>query len=78
LPTPFFLERVLAQTEKPAHIVRRRLEQAGFDVKDRLDQIGKDDISFLLKFQYKSQLLGENVRFRVCLSVPVDFELKFI
>jgi hypothetical protein len=71
LASPFltlFLERVLAPTEKPAHIVRRRLEQAGFDVKDRLDQIGKEDIPFLLKFQYKSQLLGENVRFQY----PVD------
>jgi hypothetical protein len=42
--------------------VRRRLEQAGFDVADGLDRIGKDDISFLLKFQYKTQLLGAAVR----------------
>jgi adenylate cyclase len=54
-------ERVLAQTEKPADIVRRRLEQAGFDVADGLDRIAKDDISFLLKFQYKTQLLGAAV-----------------
>ncbi|KAI0779624.1 adenylate cyclase-like protein [Fomes fomentarius] len=51
-------ERVLAPTEKPADIVRRRLEQAGYDVADGLDLLGADDIQFLLKFVYKSNVLG--------------------
>ncbi|KAI0075659.1 PP2C-domain-containing protein [Panus rudis PR-1116 ss-1] len=51
-------ERVLAQTEKPASIVRRRLEQAGYDVADGLDILGADDIQFLMKFVYKSNVLG--------------------
>ncbi|KAI0743632.1 adenylate cyclase-like protein [Daedaleopsis nitida] len=51
-------ERVLAPTEKPADIVRRRLEQAGYDVADGLDMLGADDIQFLLKFVYKSNVLG--------------------
>ncbi|KAF7977720.1 hypothetical protein HWV62_2778 [Athelia sp. TMB] len=51
-------ERVLAQTEKPADIVRRRLEQAGYDIADNLPMLGAEDISFLMKFVYKTQLLG--------------------
>ncbi|EPQ57151.1 adenylate cyclase-like protein [Gloeophyllum trabeum ATCC 11539] len=51
-------ERVLAQTERPADIVRRRLEQAGYDAKDGQDLLEKEDIGFLLKFVYKSNLLG--------------------
>ncbi|KAH9950582.1 hypothetical protein B0H21DRAFT_500034 [Amylocystis lapponica] len=51
-------ERVLAATERPANIVRRRLEQAGYDVADGLDTMGADDIHFLMKFVYKSNVLG--------------------
>ncbi|KAI0301034.1 hypothetical protein B0F90DRAFT_1810245 [Multifurca ochricompacta] len=47
-------ERMLAQTERPADIVRRRLEQAGYDVAD-------GDLSFLMKFVYKSTVLGPAV-----------------
>ncbi|OBZ70825.1 Adenylate cyclase [Grifola frondosa] len=59
-------ERVLAQTERPADIVRRRLVQAGYDVADGLDLLGADDIQFLLKFVYKSNALG-----------PAEEELPF-
>ncbi|KAI9455362.1 hypothetical protein BJY52DRAFT_1205034 [Lactarius psammicola] len=51
-------ERMLAQTERPADIVRRRLEQAGYDVADGLDTLGENDLSFLMKFVYKSTVLG--------------------
>ncbi|KAI9463354.1 hypothetical protein F5148DRAFT_1211616 [Russula earlei] len=51
-------ERMLAQTERPADIVRRRLEQAGYDVADGLDTLGEGDLSFLMKFVYKSTVLG--------------------
>ncbi|KAI6121838.1 hypothetical protein F5141DRAFT_538234 [Pisolithus sp. B1] len=51
-------ERVLAPTERPAAITRRRLEQAGYDQADSLDYIAAEDMTFLLKFVYKSQLLG--------------------
>lgn len=57
-----YLERILAQTEKPADIVRRRLEQAGYDPVDGLELLGGEGLSFLLKFVYKSQLLGPAVR----------------
>ncbi|KLO15376.1 L domain-like protein [Schizopora paradoxa] len=51
-------ERVLAPTECPADLVRRRLEQAGYDVADGLQTLGSDEIGFLIKFIYKSNLLG--------------------
>ncbi|KAG6334592.1 hypothetical protein ID866_4502 [Astraeus odoratus] len=51
-------ERVLAPTERPAAITRRRLEQAGYDQADSLNYIAAEDMTFLLKFVYKSQLLG--------------------
>ncbi|KAJ8518004.1 hypothetical protein ONZ45_g4868 [Pleurotus djamor] len=51
-------ERIMGQKERPADIFRRRLEQAGYDPADGLMTIGEGDMSFLLKFVYKSQLLG--------------------
>ncbi|KAJ7839002.1 hypothetical protein B0H14DRAFT_3869860 [Mycena olivaceomarginata] len=44
-------ERILAQTERPADIVRRRLEQAGYNETDGLDLLGSAGLSFLLKFE---------------------------
>ncbi|KAF9455702.1 hypothetical protein BDZ94DRAFT_1293120 [Collybia nuda] len=58
-------ERMLAQTERPAVIVRRRLDQAGYDPVDGQELLA-DNMSFLLKFVYKSQLLG-----------PAEEELMF-
>lgn len=55
---PHFVERVLAPTERPALLVRRRLEQAGYDPADGLHMLGAEDIGFLIKFIYKSNLLG--------------------
>ncbi|KAH9931177.1 adenylate cyclase-like protein [Epithele typhae] len=51
-------ERVLASTERPADIVRRRLLQAGYEESDGLNTIGSGDIRFLLKFIYRSAVLG--------------------
>ncbi|KAL6303514.1 adenylate cyclase-like protein [Sparassis latifolia] len=59
-------ERVLAPTERPAGIVRRRLEQAGYDPADGLDLLGAEDTKYLMKFVYKSNALG-----------PADEELNF-
>lgn len=61
--SPVIAERVLAQTERPADIIRRRLEQAGYDMADGLHMLGAEDISFLMKFVYKTQLLGPAVSF---------------
>jgi adenylate cyclase len=37
------------------------LEQAGYDLADGLDLLGAEDITFLMKFVYKTQLLGPAV-----------------
>jgi adenylate cyclase len=52
------IERLLAPTERPALIVRRRLEHAGYDAADGLENLGADEIQFLLKFVFKSERLG--------------------
>ncbi|KAJ6616665.1 hypothetical protein B0H10DRAFT_1948982 [Mycena sp. CBHHK59/15] len=79
-------ERILAQTERPADIVRRRLEQAGYDEVDGQDLLGgagMSGLSFLLKFVYKSQFLGPAVRVFVPLPrrdadyLAQEEELKF-
>ena len=78
-----FIERLLAQTEKPADIVRRRLEQCGYDIADGLETLGAGDLSFLLKFVFKSQLLGPAVRILSfwchlpCLTAQQEEELSF-
>ncbi|KAJ7646531.1 adenylate cyclase [Roridomyces roridus] len=60
-------ERILAQTERPADIVRRRLEQAGYDESDGQDLLnGATGLAFLLKFVYKSLYIG-----------PAEEDLKF-
>lgn len=55
-------ERVLGPTERPAEIVKRRLHQAGYDASDGLEEIaGLMGISFVLRFVYKSEVLGTAV-----------------
>ncbi|KAF8975931.1 hypothetical protein BDQ17DRAFT_235017 [Cyathus striatus] len=50
-------ERLLSLHERPANILRRRLEQAGYDGVDCLEKLGMyRSLSFLLKFVYKSTL----------------------
>ena len=61
---------MLAPTEKPANIVRRRLEQAGYDEADGLEQLGADDLAFLMKFEFKSNVLGPLVRSTVAHFTP--------
>ncbi|CAE6485176.1 unnamed protein product, partial [Rhizoctonia solani] len=50
--------RALGQAEKPALILRRRLEQAGYDEVDQLELIGGEDLRFLLRFVFRSVNLG--------------------
>ncbi|KAJ8579724.1 hypothetical protein M405DRAFT_870036 [Rhizopogon salebrosus TDB-379] len=54
-------ECVLVPTQRPAAIVIRRLQQAGYDQADSLAFLGAEDMTFLMKFAYKSQLLGPTV-----------------
>ena len=70
-------ERVLAMTERPADIMRRRLEQAGYTAADGLDMLGADDMRFLLTFVYKSTLLGPAVRYHLRSSAPLAHLASF-
>lgn len=53
-----YIERTLGHHERPALIMRRRLEQAGYDDIDQLETIGGEDLRFLLRFVYRSVNLG--------------------
>ncbi|KAG8890172.1 cysteinyl-tRNA synthetase [Tulasnella sp. 332] len=46
-------ERVLGVLERPVSILRRRLEQAGYDDTDNLEQLGGDDLTFLLRYVFR-------------------------
>ena len=48
-------------SEKPANIVRRRLEQVGYEPADNLRSLAVEDIQYLMKFVYKSNALGQTV-----------------
>ncbi|KAJ6465316.1 adenylate cyclase-like protein [Mycena sanguinolenta] len=69
-------ERILGQTERPADIVRRRLEQAGYDETDGHDLLSSAGFSFLFEFVYKSWFLGPAAR--ICsLHTYEEKDLKF-
>lgn len=56
--TVLFLERVLGPNEKPAAIVKLRMEQAGYTVEDGNHLMGPENLAILLRFVYKDQLLA--------------------
>lgn len=46
-------ERAMGSSEKPLLLQRRRLEQLGFTENDHLDELGKEDLSFICRFIYR-------------------------
>ncbi|KDN49231.1 hypothetical protein K437DRAFT_283773 [Tilletiaria anomala UBC 951] len=50
-------ERPLGPAEKPALIQRRRLEQAGYTDADGLEDMGREDLSYLLRFVYRPDIV---------------------
>ncbi|KAK0535094.1 cysteinyl-tRNA synthetase [Tilletia horrida] len=46
-------ERPLGPSEKPALIQKRRLEQAGYNETDNLENLGRTDLSYLLRFVWR-------------------------
>ncbi len=54
----FALERILGPNEKPAAIVKLRMEQAGYEYEDGVHLLGTENLNILLKFVYKAQLLA--------------------
>ncbi|KAF8624639.1 hypothetical protein AX15_005792 [Amanita polypyramis BW_CC] len=51
-------ERILGPHERPIEIVRRLLEQAGYEPDDSSQIVSNENLNFLAKFIYKSQRLG--------------------
>jgi adenylate cyclase len=49
---------MLGPNEKPAAIVKLRMEQAGYTVDDGNHLMKPDNLSILLRFVYKDQLLA--------------------
>ncbi|KAG6835940.1 hypothetical protein H0H93_013157 [Arthromyces matolae] len=47
-------ERLLGMTEKPAALIKRRLEHHGYDANDGLILLKGDRLSFLIRFIYRS------------------------
>lgn len=52
------VERILGPNERPAAIVKLRMEQAGYDYEDGQHLLGIENLNILLKFVYKAQLLA--------------------
>ena len=46
-------ERAMGSSEKPLMLQKRRLEQLGFTDNDHLDELGKEDLSFICRFIYR-------------------------
>ncbi|WFD39511.1 adenylate cyclase [Malassezia japonica] len=46
-------DRPLVASERPARILRRRLLQAGYAESDGLDTLGRDDMSYVLRFVFR-------------------------
>lgn len=62
-------------TEKPANIVRRRLMEAGYEDADDLPLLGMEDIQYLMKFVYKSNVLGRTVRLFLLINHKITIQL---
>ncbi|KAI9832811.1 MAG: cysteinyl-tRNA synthetase [Phylliscum demangeonii] len=52
------LQRILEKNERPIAIQKRLLEQAGYTEADRLDEIGREDNSYLCRFTFVPTRLG--------------------
>lgn len=61
------LQRILQPGERPVAIQKRLLEQAGYTEADRLDEIGREDNSYLCRFTFVPTRLS-SLYSLVCLS----------
>ncbi|CAG8525958.1 3888_t:CDS:10 [Paraglomus occultum] len=51
------LERVLTPQERPLQLQKRLLEQAGYTEVDRLEDLGREDNSYLVRFTFKETII---------------------
>lgn len=59
------IERVLAPQERPLQLQKKLLEQAGYTESDRLEDLGREDNSYLVRFTFREAAVP---RFDVRLS----------
>ncbi|KAI5797935.1 hypothetical protein DFH27DRAFT_591462 [Peziza echinospora] len=52
------LSRILLSHEKPLQIQKRLLEQAGYTAHDHLEEIGREDHSYLCRFTFRMSKVG--------------------
>lgn len=45
----------MAPSEKPVLLQKRRLEQAGYNEEDKIEDVGREDHSYLIKYIYKTE-----------------------
>ena len=65
------LQRILKPTERPIAIQKRLLEQAGYTESDRVDEIGREDNSYLCRFTFVPAWLS-GVYSLVCAPVTLS------
>lgn len=52
------LQRILAAGERPVVIQKRLLEQAGYEDRDKIEDVGREDNSYLCRFSFVPQRQG--------------------
>ncbi|CAZ83205.1 unnamed protein product [Tuber melanosporum] len=54
------VQRILGPNERPLKIQKRLLEQAGYTEDDHLDEIGREDHSYMCRFTFMMSRMGNN------------------
>ncbi|KAG6896883.1 hypothetical protein C0992_005508 [Termitomyces sp. T32_za158] len=67
-------ERLLGMTEKPANLIKRRLEHHGYDANDGIILLRGDRLSFLIRFIYRSSLFTPDKQVTINSFENVDLE----
>lgn len=75
------VERRVGPNEKPVLLQRRKFEQAGYTELDKLEELGREDDSYLSKLVYKAQystMQGVAVRFAASFAPPMSRRLPLV
>ncbi|KAG6815266.1 hypothetical protein H0H87_003447 [Tephrocybe sp. NHM501043] len=67
-------EMLLGMTEKPANIIKRRLEHHGYDANDGIILLRGERLSFLIRFIYRSILFSPDKQLTINSFENVDLE----
>lgn len=54
------VQRILGPNERPLKIQKRLLEQAGYTEDDHIDEIGREDHSYMCRFTFMMSRMGNN------------------